>query len=147
MLRVEELLETKSKELLTIEQSQSVADAVGQMAEQQIGALIVVDGGKPVGVFTERDVLKTWVRHTKAHDTRFRDIPLKTVMTRDLIVAGPGDSLDYVVSVMIKRRIRHVPIVEGNRIVGVLSMRDVVQSYVTNLKVEIQHLKESTSID
>jgi IMP dehydrogenase len=142
MLKVQDLLESKSKEIYTIDQSLSVADAVGQMADYQIGSLIVVDGGRPVGMFTERDVLKAWTKRTRTDDTRFRDIPLKSVMTPDPIVANPGDSLDYVVSVMIKKKIRHVPIVEGHRVVAVLSMRDVVQTLVTNLKVEIHHLLE-----
>jgi CBS domain-containing protein len=140
---VQDLLEGKSKGIFTIEQSSSVADAVGQMADHQVGSLIVVDKGRPVGMFTERDVLKAWVKRTRADDTRFRDIPLVSVMTPDPIVANPGDSLDYVVSVMIKKKIRHIPIVEGHSVVGVLSMRDVVQTLVTNLKVEIHHLLET----
>jgi IMP dehydrogenase len=143
MLKVEELLSSKSKEIYTIEQDRSVADAIIQMMEHQVGSLIVVDGGKPVGMFTERDVLKSWVLKTKVQDLRFRNIQLVGVMTRDPIVASPGDSLDYVVSVMIKKKIRHIPIVEGHEVVGVLSMRDVVQTLVTNLKVEIHHLLES----
>lgn len=143
MDKVKDLLDAKSRELFTIEKVHSVADAIVQMMKYQVGSLIVVDGGKPVGMFTERDVLKVWKNRPGAK--RFKEIVLETAMTRDPIVVDPEDSLDYVMSVMIKNRIRHLPVVESSKVVGVLSMRDVVRSLVTNLKVEMHYLREYIS--
>lgn len=140
MNKVKDLLEAKSRDLFTIEQTQSVADAISLMMEREIGCLIVVDAGKPIGMFTERDVLRVWL--TRPVGKRSHEIPLATVMTQDPIVVSPDDSLDYIISVMIRNRIRHLPVVEGAKVVAVLSMRDVVNSLVTNLKVEIHHLEE-----
>ena len=140
MGNVKEVLEAKSREVYTIGDDRSVADAVTQMVEHEIGSLIVVSAAKPVGMFTERDVLKTWKK--SMGEVRFRDIPINEVMTRDMLVVDPGDHLDYVMSVMIKNRIRHLPVVDDGRVVGMVSMRDVVRSQVTNLKVENHYLKE-----
>lgn len=142
MSGVRDLIDEESRVVFTIDQEQTVADAVARMAEHRIGSLIVLANGCPKGVFTERDVLKAWVERTAVDDTRFRQIPLYEMMTEDPAVAEPGDSLEYVISVMTSEHIRHLPIVEGGEVIAVLSMRDVVRSFVSNLKVEMHHLRE-----
>ena len=140
MSNVKDVLYAKSRDLFTIDESKSVADAITQMVDSAIGSLIVTSNDVPVGMFTERDVLKIWRNQTK--DFKFREIPVSEGMTRDPIVVSPGDDLDYIMSIMVKNRIRHLPVVDEHQVVGMISIRDVVRAQVTNLRVENHYLKE-----
>jgi CBS domain-containing protein len=142
MTTVKDIIGPKHKEIIAIGKDKTVADAVSLMVEDEIGALVVVDGGKPVGMFTERDVLKCW---TRKGDRHFKDIVISEVMTTNLIIAESGDDLSYVTSIMIKNRIRHLPVVENHRVIAMLSIRDVVKAQVTNLKAENHYLKDYIS--
>jgi CBS domain-containing protein len=139
VMNVKELIGEGTHTIYSIDKDRSVAEAVEQLVEHEIGALIVTDKNQPVGVFTERDVLKTWVSKGKR---MFREIKVREVMTGNLIVVEPTDDLCYVMNIMVKNRIRHLPVVESHHLVGVLSMRDVVRNQVTNLKAENHYLKE-----
>ncbi len=139
MAIVKEILEIGRGKIYTIPKDKTVADAITQMVENEIGAIIVVEGEKPVGMFTERDVLKTWTRKT---DTPFQSVPLTDVMTANMIVVEPDDDLCYVTTIMIKNRIRHLPVVENHKIVAMLSIRDVVKAQVTDLRAENHYLKD-----
>ncbi|MFC1657523.1 CBS domain-containing protein [Candidatus Moduliflexota bacterium] len=143
MSNVKDVLYAKSRNLFAIDEGKSVADAIDQMVDHNVGSLIVTSGEVPIGMFTERDVLKVWKSHTG--DFKFSDIPVKEGMTRDTIVVGPADDLEYVMSIMAKNRIRHLPVVDENQVVGMISIRDVVRAQVTNLKVENHYLKEYIS--
>lgn len=142
MATVKEILEPSSKTIITISRDQSVADAVSQMVEHEVGALIVVEDDKPVGLFTERDVLKCWTRKGEKH---FRDIKVAEVMTVNMIIAEQDDDLCYVTTIMIKNRIRHLPVLEKNKIIAMLSIRDVVKAQVTDLRAENHYLKDYIS--
>jgi CBS domain-containing protein len=111
--------------------------------DHSIGSLIVTADEEPVGMFTERDVLKVWDQ--QADECRFSDIPVSSGMTRDTIAVGPNDDLDYIMSIMIKNRIRHLPVVEDKKVVSMISIRDVVRAQVKDLKVENHYLKEYIS--
>ena len=142
MAIVKEILEPSSKTIVTISGDQSVADAISQMVEHEVGALIVVEDDKPVGMFTERDVLKCWTRKGEKH---FRDIKVSEVMTVNMIIAEQDDDLCYVTTIMIKNRIRHLPVLEKNKIIAMLSIRDVVKAQVTDLRAENHYLKDYIS--
>jgi CBS domain-containing protein len=136
-MRVKELLSIKGIECFSIVSDQAILDAAKQMTECKIGALLVMEKGKLAGIITERDVVKTL-----ANDKDCRNVRVSDVMTTNLLVSKPGDDLDYVMAVMIQNGIRHLPIVEENGLVGMLSMRDVVRVLVKNLKAENQYLKD-----
>ncbi len=136
-MRVKELLSIKGIECFSIVSDQAVQDAAKQMAECKIGALLVMEKGKLAGIVTERDVVKTM-----ANDKDCRSVLVSDVMTRNLLVSKPGDDLDYVMAVMIQNNIRHLPVVDEQGLVGMLSMRDVVRVLVKNLKAENQYLKD-----
>lgn len=142
MALVKEILGPENKRLLSISKEQSVADAISQMVEHEVGALIVVEDGKPVGMFTERDVLKCW---TRKGERPFKDIQVSEVMTVNMIIAEQDDDLCYVTNIMIKNRIRHLPVLEKNRIVAMVSIRDVVKAQVTDLRAENHYLKDYIS--
>lgn len=142
MATVKEILGIGQRDVISIGKEKTVADAVSLMVEDEIGALVVVDGEKPVGMFTERDVLKCWARKGDRH---FKDINISEVMTTNLIIAETSDDLCYVTTIMIKNRIRHLPVLEKNRLVAMLSIRDVVKAQVTDLRAENHYLKDYIS--
>jgi len=141
-MMVREILGPVNSNIISIDKDKSVADAIGQLVENEVGALIVVDNGKPVGMFTERDVLKSW---TRKGNILFKDIKVGEVMTTNLIICEIEDDLCYVTTIMIKNRIRHLPIVENTKIVAMLSIRDVVKAQVSDLRAENHYLKDYIS--
>jgi len=136
-MKVKELLSIKGIECFSIMSDQTLLDAAKQMSECKIGALLVMEKGHLAGIVTERDVVKTL-----ANEKDCKTIKIKDVMTTNLLVSKSGDDLDYVMAVMIQNNIRHLPVVEENGLVGMLSMRDVVRVLVKNLKAENQYLKD-----
>jgi len=142
MAIVKEILEPSSKTIIAISRDKSVADAISQMVEHEVGALIVVQDDKPVGMFTERDVLKCWTRKGEKH---FKDIKVAEVMTVNMIIAEQDDDLCYVTTIMIKNRIRHLPVLDKGKIIAMLSIRDVVKAQVTDLRAENHYLKDYIS--
>ena len=143
MATVKEVIGDVKREIISINKDKTVADAVTQLVENEIGAIVVVDDdGKPVGLFTERDVLKCW---TRKGDRHFKDIKVAEVMTTNLIIVESDDDLCYVTTIMIKNRIRHLPVIEKNKIVAMLSIRDVVKVQVSDLRAENHYLKDYIS--
>lgn len=138
-MKVRDLLREKGTELIGIYSDAKISQAIEKMVERNIGAVIVVDGDKPIGLFTERDVLKGWVKYGKD----FSEISVSEVMSKDLLVVQPDDDLKYAMSVMNNKRIRHLPVVEKDgRIIGIISIRDVVKALVGKLESEVHYLKE-----
>ncbi len=138
-MRVKELLREKGTELIGIYSDTRISQAIEKMVERNIGAVIVVDGNTPIGLFTERDVLKAWVKYGKD----FSDIPVSNVMSRDMVVVQPEDDIQYAMSVMNSKKIRHLPVVEKEgKIIGIISIRDVVRALVGKLEAEVHYLKE-----
>ena len=96
----------KGTTLYSIDPDSTVFDAVHQMNQYKVGALLVLDGGKLVGIFTERDVL----RRVLGEERKCRETAVKDVMTRDVICVGPTTDLDEVGTIMRQKRVRHVPV-------------------------------------
>ena len=98
----------------------TVAEAARKMWKQQTGSLLVMDGDDLVGIITERDVLKATATGTRM------DTSIAEVMSKDLVTVGPGTSLREAAKVMAERWIRHLPVVDGGKVVGIISQRDLV---------------------
>ena len=137
-MKVKELLSIKGLECFSITSEQSLFDAAKQMAECNIGALLVMDRGSLAGIVTERDIVKNAAKGT----VHSQDVKIKDTMSTNLLVVKPGDDLDYVMAIMIQNNIRHTPVIEESGLVGLLSMRDVVRVLVKNLKAENHYLKD-----
>ncbi len=137
-MKVKELLSIKGLECFSTTSDQSLLDGAKQMAECNIGALLVMDRGSLAGIITERDIVKNATNEAK----QCRDVKIKDVMSTNLLVVKPGDDLDYVMAIMIQNNIRHTPVIEESGLVGLLSMRDVVRVLVKNLKAENHYLKD-----
>ena len=141
-MTVRELLDLKGREVFSIEGHKTVEDAIRLMDGRKISAMLVTEHGRPVGIFTERDVLRCYLSKEGAP---FKKVILKDIMTSDLIVAEPDEELCTVMTVMIEGGIRHLPVVEAGKIAGMLSIRDIVKTQVGNLRAELHHLKDYIS--
>jgi IMP dehydrogenase len=125
--------------VVTTEADRSVEEAIRTMQGRNISALLVAERGRPVGIFTERDVLRCYIA---SGGRDFAQIPLREAMTVNLVVAELDDDLNDIMAVMTDRNIRHLPVVDRGALIGMLSVRDVIQSQVQKLTSEIHYLKD-----
>ncbi len=138
-MKVKELLETKGKEVFSMDASGTVEDAIRFMDSKKISAIIITENDRTAGIFTERDVVRCYI----AKEGRtFHDIPVSESMTRNLMVAELGDELNSVMSVMVEKNIRHLPVIDTGKVIGMLSIRDIVLSQVHKMTTEIHYLKD-----
>ena len=123
--------------IVTIAPHRTIRDALALLAQHDIGALIVVDGdGPPVGILSERDI----VRHMVRDDQVFAR-PVAELMTRDVITAIPGDDLTSVATTMVERRVRHLPVMDRGKLVGMVSIKDVVRAQRDEYQGELDTLQ------
>lgn len=136
-MRILDILEQKGRHVITIRSDHTIHEAMRAMVDHQIGSLVVEDQVID-GIITERDILRfATARPRELDTTRVAD-----VMTRDVVVAVPEDSLDYVMGVMTRNRIRHLPIVEEGRLAGLVSMGDVVDALREDAQAENRYMHE-----
>lgn len=140
-MTVKDLLDTKGREIISLEADSTVEAAIRMMTAQNVSAVLVTRKSLPEGIFTERDVVRAYTRW----GLQFTAVPLEQAMTADLVVADPDEDLCTVMSVMIEKGIRHMPVSEQGRVVGMLSIRDVVKTQVGTIRAEIHHLKDYLS--
>jgi CBS domain-containing protein len=137
-MKVRDILRTKGKDVIRVEPDQPVTAAVKILSEHRIGALVVTRGEEIQGIISERDLLNLVARDPSAVTTS----RVAEIMTTDLIVGVPDDTLDYVMNIMTKNRIRHLPIVVESRLEGILSIGDVVNAVRRSVESENRHLKD-----
>lgn len=133
-----DILTIKGGEIISISPGQIVPEAVSLMTQHNIGSLVVMEGGRMIGIVTERDVLRAL--HRLGCD--ISKAKVEDLMSRDLIVGNPEDTLDYVRGVMTENRIRHLPVVEGETLLGVITFHDVAKACLTENNFELQLLKK-----
>ncbi|MEJ2696020.1 MAG: CBS domain-containing protein [Candidatus Sulfobium sp.] len=138
-MKVKELLGTKGKDVVSIDDHYTVEDAITSMNARKISALMVNDKGKAVGIFTERDVVRSYMVNA---GKSFKEISIKDAMTTDLMVAEMEDDISDVMAIMVEKNIRHLPVIEDGQVIGMLSIRDIVQTHVGKLTSEIHYLKD-----
>lgn len=136
---IKELLNQEDQKALKIESGLTVEDAINLMTENDTTALIVVEGDRPVGIFTEKDVLLSYVKFNRKP---YSEIEIKNAMTNKLIAAEPEDEIDATISLMIQTGIRHLPVVEDGEIIALLYMCDLVHHQVGTLSTELHYLEE-----
>lgn len=141
-MKVKDILKEKGTEVATIGTEKTVYDAVKSLVEKNIGSLLVLDEkGGIVGIITERDILKECDRRFEL----LKQIKVKDAMTKNLIVASPEDELDYVEDIMTQNRMRHVPIISGKKLEGLISIGDIIKVQRGECKVENRYLKDYIS--
>ena len=137
-MKIRDLLRTKGNEVITIASDRSIADAVQLLVQHRIGVLVVVDDGEIRGVLSERDVLRI-AASDPALLTRDH---VADHMTTKLIVGVGDDDIEYVMEILTKNRIRHLPIVEDGHLTGLISIGDVVNALRTGLESENRYLRD-----
>ncbi len=138
-MRIAEILRNKGTAVTTVPPLTTVCELLGALAEHNIGAVVVsADGAVIAGIVSERDV----VRHLHAHGAALLDRPVTDIMTARVRTCGPDEDVSSLRDVMTEHRIRHMPVVESDRLIGIVSIGDVVKSEITELAAEREHLVE-----
>ena len=133
------ILKKNARPVYTVSTNQTVEDAINLMTAKKVSALIVTQEGLPVGIFTERDVFRSYLRDKTAAPS---EIKLESAMTNKLIVADPNEDISVLVALMIKSDIKHLPVMENKKIIGFLSINDLIEHQIDSLNDEIHQLKE-----
>jgi CBS domain-containing protein len=141
MERVADILKDKQGELLTIAADSTVYDMVARMVESNVGSLLVTIAGRIEGIVTERDYL----RRVTLEGRTDRETQVSEIMTTPLIVVTPDTPVDECMAVMTDRRIRHMPVVEGGEVVGMVSIGDLVKFQSKQQSFKIQYLTDYIS--
>lgn len=136
---VKTMLEKKPKEVVTASVATTIDEAMDMLIKHQIGCLPVLDAdSKLIGIISDKDIFE------KVHQTKgqYQDLKVQDLMKTELIVGLPDDDIDYIAGLMEKNYIRHVPIVDGDNVVGMISLRDIHKTYVRNKEVENRYLMD-----
>jgi CBS domain-containing protein len=141
MNQLADILDDKGDQVLRIEADASVFEAIERMVEANVGSLLVTEEGEIAGIVTERDYL----RRVALEGRTDRETAVREIMSSPLIVATPETTIDECMALMTDRRIRHVPVVGGGGVVGIVSIGDVVKFKSKQQSYEIQYLHEYIS--
>ena len=137
MRTVRHLLEAKAPEVFAIGPDAPVLDAIKLMAEKRIGAVLVMEGGKLAGILSERDYARKIVLQGRSS----KDTPVREIMTADVISVGLHDSADHCMQIVTERRIRHLPVLDGDAVLGVISIGDLVKAVIEDQQLELDQLQ------
>jgi len=133
---IKDLLKIKNKEVWTIEPGASVYDAITEMADREIGALVVTEESRVVGIITERD----YARKVIIQDKSSKNTPVRDIMTEKVIYVQPDQKIDECMALMTEKRIRHLPVLNGGKLVGMISIGDVVKAVISEKEFLIDQL-------
>lgn len=137
-MRILDVLNDKGSDVVTVSPGHTVLGAMKVLVEHNIGAVVVEEDGHVRGILSERDVLRIATRDPAG----FTDTKVDDVMTTDLVVAVENDGLDYVMNVMTRNRVRHLPIMRDDELVGIVSIGDVVNALRRDTESENRHLRD-----
>jgi CBS domain-containing protein len=136
-MKVSEILNQKGREIFSVQPDHTVYDAIAKMAEHNIGALLVMQDSKLMGIISERDYRnKVILKGRTSKDTEVEDI-----MSKDVVCVEPTDSVNLCMQLMTNKKIRHLPVMDDEQVVGVVSIGDVVKTVIANQKSEIDSLR------
>ncbi len=138
MKLVQHLLDSKGNRVVSIDPGQSVLDAIKLMAEVGIGSLIVLDGERLAGILSERDYARKVILKGRASDST----PVADIMTTDVVTTTPSATIDDCMQTMTERKFRHLPVVDGDKVIGVVSIGDLVQAIIADQQAAIEQLEQ-----
>ena len=141
-MMVQELLDAKNSVVVTVSPTATLAEAARTMVDRRIGAVVVADAAEQLlGIVTERDLTKAIVDYAIGLvEQRVED-----VMTHPVVTCTPDESVVEALNTMNSRRVRHLPILDRDRLAGMISIRDVTGKWIELLEPEIRHLRDSVS--
>jgi CBS domain-containing protein len=137
MYTVRHLLQEKGNQIWTITPQATVYDALQLMADKNVGALVVTEGGDVVGIFTERDYARKVVLKGKTSKTA----TVSELMTPDVLYIGPDDTMENCMALMTEHRTRHLPVLEDGKLAGLVSIGDVVKAVISAHEFTIRELE------
>ena len=137
MITVRQLLQEKGREIFSVRPETTVFEAIQLMAEKGIGALLVMDGTLLAGIFSERD----YTRKVALKDRSSRSTSVSEIMTSNVITVRPEQTIDECMVLMSNNRIRHLPVLDGDRVAGVVSIKDALKTVITEKEYIIQQLE------
>lgn len=138
MSNVREILGKKGNVILSVSPRDTVHNAIRLMVEKNIGAVLVLEGTKVSGIFSERD----FIRHSVKGNLRLEEIFIKDVMTTRILIVTPAHSTEECMSLMSAKRIRHLPVMEDDKLIGLISIGDVVNKIIEDHKFSISQLEK-----
>ncbi len=137
MKRIQTLLKKKGYDVWSIAPDASVYDAIHLMAEKAVGALIVMDGQKLVGVISERDYARKIILEGRSSE----NTKISEIMSSEVITTGPDNKIEECMAIMTERRIRHLPVLDGNEVLGVISLGDLVKYIIAEQQFVIEQME------
>lgn len=137
MTTVRQLLQAKEGVLWSVSPDTTVYDALKLMADKNIGALLVLEGSALVGIFSERDYARKVILKGKTSKETF----VKEIMTPDVLYVRPNQSIEECMALMTNKRVRHLPVLEENKVLGVISIGDVVKAIISEQEFTIHQLE------
>jgi len=138
MKTVKQLVDEKPNKLLSITPSMSVFEALQKMAEFDVGALVILDEGRLVGIFSERDYARKLILYGKSS----KETRVEEIMTTRVVCIGPDRSAEECMALMTDKRVRHLPVLEDKKVVAVISIGDVVREMIEDQKHTIEQLEQ-----
>lgn len=136
-MKIADVLRNKGAGVLTVSPDMTVGELVDGLVTRNVGAMVVVDATGPVGIVSERDVLRSL--HAHGVDALGRQVA--DIMTTQVVTCTAGDSVDVLSGLMTTNRVRHVPVVDGGALTGIVSIGDVVKTRMEELEAQQEHLE------
>ena len=141
MASIKQVLQSKGHDICSIGPDASVYDAIAKMAQEEVGALVVLEGESLVGVVSERDYARKVVLQGRSS----RDTKIGDIMTTRVAYARPDQSVEECMATMTEKRIRHLPVMDGDKLLGVISIGDLVKSIMEEQQHVIEQLEQYIS--
>jgi CBS domain-containing protein len=138
MKTVRQIIEAKTHKLLSIAPDATVYDALKLMAERDVGALVVMDGERLAGIFSERDYARKVILFGKAS----KDTTVREIMTDKVLCVRPEQTMDQCMALMTDKRVRHLPVLDHKHVIGVISIGDVVKEVISEQQFLIEQLEQ-----
>ena len=141
MRLVKHLLEGKGGAVFSVEPNTAVLEAIRVMAEKTIGALLVMQDGHLIGIVSERDYARKVILKGRSS----ADTPVREIMTSPVLTVAPGDSVNHCMKLMTDKRVRHLPVAESGKVLGMLSIGDLVKAVIDDQAEQLEHLQRYIS--
>ncbi|HEY5572455.1 MAG TPA: CBS domain-containing protein [Anaerolineales bacterium] len=137
MTTVKQLLDIKGRNILSISPNDSVYSAVERMSENNIGALLVIENGQLVGILSERDYARKVILKGKSS----KNTLIREIMTPDVLCVSPETTVDECLALLTESRVRHLPVTDGGKLMGIVSIGDLVKQIISDKEFTIQQLE------
>jgi CBS domain-containing protein len=137
MKSLKQLLAAKGNQVYSIGPNAKVIEALQLMAQKDVGALAVMESGRLMGMISERDYARKVILHGKSS----QDVPVRDIMTADVITISPDETIEQCMALVTQRRIRHLPVCEGEKLIGLVSIGDLVKEVIADQEQTIKQLE------